>query len=217
MSICSGPASFLPPSSSAVSPQRSSDSVNTSFARVNAPSSLAICSTVSVRSRLIASCSGPGTGEKVAVSVISAMTISRACRLWRLVHLEEVGVRLGGIGPDGEADGLAPLVLRRPGGPGTCQVAPGSVGVARRQVRRQVAQARGFLVQHALPVLPRRHDLLLDHALSFLFSLHAGGAGVAHRIEARLEPLLAHPEGHRGGGGEGGGRRLLRGPAGLHA
>src|SRR3972149_3859116 len=176
MSICSGTASFLTPSSSAVSPQRSSDSVNTSFARVNAPSSLAICSTVSVRSRLIASCSGPGTVEKAAVSVTSAMTISRACRLWRLVHLEDVGVR-----------------------------------VARRQVRRQVAQARGFLVQHALPVLPRRDDLLLDHALSFLFSLHASGAGVAHRIEARLEPLLADADGTRAGEGEGRDRRLRPG------
>src|SRR3972149_4310703 len=173
MSICSGTASFLTPSSSAVSPQRSSDSVNTSFARVNAPSSLAICSTVSVKSRLIASCSGPGTVEKAAVSVISAMTISRACRLWRLVHLEDVGVRLGGIGPGGGAGGPAHLVLRRPGGPGPCQVAPGSVGVARRQVGREVAETSGLLIQRALLVLPRRDDLLLDHALSFLFSLHA--------------------------------------------
>src|SRR3990167_3134984 len=190
MSICSGTPSFLTPSSSAVSPQRSSDSVNTSFARVNDPSSLAICSTVSVRSRLIASCSGPGTVENAEVSVISAMAISRARRLWRLVHLEDVGVRLGGIGPDGEADGLAHLVLRRPGGPGTCQVAPGSVGVARRQVGREVAEARGFLIQRTLLVLPRRDDLLLDHGVSLTWGGHPGRRPARPRRNSTSRPSL---------------------------
>src|SRR3990172_1564268 len=194
MSICSGTPSFLTPSSSAVSPQRSSDSVNTSFARVNAPSSLAIWWRVSVRSRVIASWSGPGTVEKAAVSVISAMANSRAGRLWRLVHLEDVGVRLGGIGPDGEADGLAHLVLRRPGGPGTCQVAPGSVGVARRQVGREVAEARGPLRP---PARPRRNATFASSPpLSQSPSpLHAGGGGVAQGVEPGLQPLLADANG----------------------
>jgi len=47
--------------------------VNTIFARVKLWSSWAICSMVSVRSRVIASCSGPITLEKPVVSRMSAM------------------------------------------------------------------------------------------------------------------------------------------------
>src|SRR4029453_14709576 len=68
-----GPPSFFPPSSSAVSPQRSSDSVNTSLARANVPSSRAICSTTSTSSRLIASASPAGTDENAAVRFTSAI------------------------------------------------------------------------------------------------------------------------------------------------
>src|SRR5262245_53711070 len=72
-SSCSGTPSFLTPSISAVRPQRSSDSVNTSLARVKVLSSWAICSTVSVRRRLIASWSGPSTVENAAVREMSAI------------------------------------------------------------------------------------------------------------------------------------------------
>ena len=65
-----GTPSFFTPSSSAVSPQRSSDSVNTSLARANVPSSRAICSTISTSSRLIASASPAGTDENAAVRLL---------------------------------------------------------------------------------------------------------------------------------------------------
>src|SRR3990170_783610 len=165
MSSWSGTPSFFTPSSSAVRPQRSSDSVKTTFARVKLLSSWAICSMVSVSSRLIASCSGPGTVEKAAVRRISAMI---DLRLWGLVHLEDVGVGLGGVGPDREADGLAHLVLRRAGGPGTCQVTLGSVGVAGGQVGRQVAQVRRLGVEHALLEFPRRDHPLFHQWISLV-------------------------------------------------
>src|SRR4029450_10080215 len=75
-SMASGTPSLLTPSSSAVRPQRSSDSVKTSLARVNAPSSCAIWAAVSVSRRLIASCSGPGMVENAAVRLISAIACS---------------------------------------------------------------------------------------------------------------------------------------------
>src|SRR5262245_17409081 len=152
MSICSGTPSRLMPSSSAVSPQRSSDSVKTSLATLNVPSSRAICSTVSTSTRLISSCSTAGTVENAAVSLTSAIG----------PYLEDIGMRLGRVGADGEADGLAQLVLAGPGCPGTCQVALGSVGVAHGQVGRQVAERRRLGIEGALLVLPARDDFLFQ-------------------------------------------------------
>ena len=58
-------------------------------------------------------------------------------------------MRLGGIGPDGEADRLAHLVLARSRSPGARQVTLGSVGVARGQVRREVAEVRRLGIERA--------------------------------------------------------------------
>src|SRR5712691_12950413 len=74
---------------------------------------------------------------------------------------------LGRVGPDGEADGLAQLVLTGPGGPGTCQVALGSVGVPGGQVGGQIAEAGGLGVEDALLELPRGDHALLDHGAPF--------------------------------------------------
>src|SRR5262245_11150167 len=80
MSMESGTLSFFTPSSSAVRPQRSSDSVNTTRARAKPRSSWAICSMISVSRRLMASCSGAGTLENAAVRLTSAMEGSDAGR-----------------------------------------------------------------------------------------------------------------------------------------
>src|SRR5262245_27129755 len=73
MSIWSGTPSRLMPSSSAVSPQRSSDSVNTILARLKLPSSRAICSTVSTITGFISPASAAGTVENAAVKLTSAI------------------------------------------------------------------------------------------------------------------------------------------------
>src|SRR5437879_3719563 len=120
MSIWSGTPSRFTPSSSAVRPQRSSDSVKTSLARLNVPSSWATCCTVSTMTRLISSASAAGTVENAAVRLISAIGPDR----------QDIGVGLRRVGPDGEADRLAHLVLAGPRCPGTCQVALRSMGIA---------------------------------------------------------------------------------------
>src|SRR6266550_2091570 len=73
MSSCSGTPSRLTPSSSAVSPQRSSDSVKTIRAFLKAPSSWASCCTVSTITRWISSASAAGTVENAAVRLTSAI------------------------------------------------------------------------------------------------------------------------------------------------
>src|SRR5262245_22464134 len=148
----SGTPSRLMPSSSAVRPQRSSDSVNTSFARLKPPSSRASCSTISVRRRLIASASSPGIVEKAAVRLTSAI----------FPDLQDVRVRLRRVRPDREADRLTHLVLGRPVGPGARQVARRSVGVAGREVGYEVAEERGLLIQRPLLVLPAGDDFLFE-------------------------------------------------------
>src|SRR5262245_60474552 len=75
-SSASGTPCLFTPSSSAVSPQRSSDSVKTILARVKLLSSCASCSIVSFSKRLMASWSGAGTVENAAVNVISAIDAS---------------------------------------------------------------------------------------------------------------------------------------------
>src|SRR2546425_6515432 len=75
MSSCSGTPSRLIPSSSAVSPQRSSDSVKTIRAFLKVPSSWASCWTVSTMTRLISSASVAGTVENAAVRVTSAIAL----------------------------------------------------------------------------------------------------------------------------------------------
>lgn len=75
---------------------------------------------------------------------------------------------LRGVGPDGEADGLAQLFLGGSGGPGTCQVSPRSVSVPRGQVGRQVAERRGLRVQNAFLVTPACDHLLFEHLISSL-------------------------------------------------
>src|SRR5438552_4300742 len=105
-----------------------------------------------------------------------------------LVDLEDVGVRLGGIGADGEADGLAHLLLGGAGGPGTCQVALGSVGVARGEIGGEIAEARRLRIESPLLVLPRRDDLFLEHEVSFRGLVQSGHAqreaGVTRRTTA---------------------------------
>src|SRR5262245_44396109 len=192
MSICSGTPSRLMPSSSAVSPQRSSDSVKTSLATLNVPSSRAICSTVSTSTRLISSCSTPGTVENAAVSLTSAIG----------PHLEDIGMRLGRVGADGEADGLAQLVLAGPGCPGTCQVALGSVGVAHGHVGRQVAERRRLGIEGALLVLPARDDFLFQsrHDESPPYRAHECSATTSPRrasggrlVTCSVERIIAGP------------------------
>src|SRR6266849_2584675 len=73
MSSWSGTPSRFTPSSSAVRPQRSSDSVKTIFAFLKLPSSCASCCTVSTMTRLISSASVAGTVENAAVRLTSAM------------------------------------------------------------------------------------------------------------------------------------------------
>src|SRR5207244_2236727 len=151
--IWSGTPSRLTPSSSAVSAQRSSDSVNTSFARLKLASSRASCSTVSTITRLNASCSPAGTVEKAAVRFTSLIP-----------YLEDVRVGLRRVGADGEGDRLAQLVLGRAALPGARQVALRSVGVADREVGRQIAEVGGLGIQRALLELPRRDHPLFHYA-----------------------------------------------------
>src|SRR5439155_627189 len=94
MSIWSGTPSRFTPSSSAVSPHRSSDSVKTSFARLNVPSSWAICPTVSTMTRLISSASATGTVEKAAVRLTSSIG----------PHLQDVRMRIPCVRANGKAD-----------------------------------------------------------------------------------------------------------------
>src|SRR5687767_8492427 len=173
MSMDSGTPSFFTPSSSAVRPQRSSDSVKTSLAFLKVPSSRAICSTVSTMTRLNSSASSAGTVEKAAVRLTSAIG----------VDLQDVRVRLGGVGADGEADRLAHFVFARARCPGTCQVALGSVGVAGGEVGRQVAEERGLLVERPLLVLPARDDLLFDgHVASSIYLRPRRPNRIRHRL-----------------------------------
>src|SRR5688572_11231824 len=181
MSIDRGTPSFLTPSSSAVRPQRSSDSVKTSLAFLKVPSSRAICSTVSTITRLNSSASSAGTLEKAAVRLTSAI----------VVDLQDVRVGLGGVGADGEADRLAHFLFARARCPGTCQVALGSVGVAGGEIRRQVAQKRRLLVERPLLVLPARDHLLFERH-TFSFFLNAGGGRRGVRLGAGLQTLGCH-------------------------
>src|SRR5207249_5984206 len=132
---------------------RSSDSVKTSFARLNVPSSWAICWTVSTMTRLISSASAVGTVENAAVRLTSAIG----------PHLQDVRVRLRRVRANSEADRLAHFVLAGARCPGTCQVALRSVGVAHGEVRREVAEVRGLRVEGTLLVLPARDHFLLEH------------------------------------------------------
>ena len=88
-------------------------------------------------------------------------------------HAQDIRVRLGRVGPDRERDGLAHLVLAGSAVPGTCQVALGSVGVADREVRGQVAEERGLGIERAFLVLPGCDHLLFErHArLPLLFGV----------------------------------------------
>src|SRR5256885_15552335 len=103
--------------------------------------------------RLISSASPAGTVENAAVRLTSAIG----------PHLQDVRVRLRRVRTNGEADRLAQLVLTGTRCPGTCQVALRSVGVADREVRRQVAEVRGLRVERPLLVLPARDDFLFEH------------------------------------------------------
>src|SRR5207247_4512381 len=176
MSMASGTPSRLMPSSSAVRPHRSSDSVNTSFARLKPLSSRASCSTTSVMRRLIASASSPGIVEKAAVRLTSAI----------VPGFQDVGVRLRGIRADGKADRLTHLVLRRSRCPGARQVARRSAGVAGREIGDELAEERDLRIERALRVLPARDDLLLERHGNLLV---AGGRGRAERIESRFQTL----------------------------
>src|SRR6266705_4012460 len=153
MSSWSGTPSRFTPSSSAVSPQRSSDSVKTSFAFLKLPSSCASCCTVSTMTRLISSASVAGTVENAAVRSTSAIGPDR----------QNIGVRLRRVRPDGKADRLTQLVLARSRCPGTCQVALRSVGVADGEVGREITKERRLRIQCALFVLPTRDDVLFEH------------------------------------------------------
>src|SRR5262249_41066584 len=154
---------------------------------LNVASSRASCSTVSIRTRLNASCSAAGTVENAAISSTSAMNASRnsavivtcgaqqpafsaeidgsrvgaaddyadalAPRLRSssalVVDLQDVRVRLRGVGADRKRNRLTHLVLGRPALPGARQVALRSVGVAGGEIRSQVAEVRRLGIERA--------------------------------------------------------------------